>query len=255
MRLFITLSYFIIMLVSTSSSVADSKIVSFNSSDNILISADIYSPHQSSAPIVVLFHQAGSSRGEYNEIAPRLNTLGFNCLAVDLRSGEFSRGKDNQTAMRASNAGLSTSYSDARPDIISALEYTQKKYPDSKILAWGSSYSAALVLKVAGDHPELIDGVLAFSPGEYFSHQGKSKTWIRDSAKNINIPVFITSSKKETESWQEIFDVIPSNDKNSFIPVTEGRHGSRALWKKYNDSESYWRAIKQFLLSKNRVWS
>ena len=118
----------------------------------------------------------------------------------------------------------------------------------------GSSYSAALVLKVAGDIPELIDGVLAFSPGEYFSHQGKSKTWIRDSAKHINIPVFITSSRKETSNWQGIFDVIRSDDKNSFIPVTQGRHGSRALWKKYNDSESYWQAINQFLLSKKRLW-
>ena len=136
MRLFITLN-FILMLMPTFALAADSEIVNFASADNILISADVYSAHKSSAPVIVLLHQAGSSRGEYSDIAPRLNALGFNCLAVDLRSGEFSRGIDNETSMRASNAGLPTAYADALPDIISALEYTHKNYPDSKVLAWG----------------------------------------------------------------------------------------------------------------------
>jgi len=245
---------FILLLISTTAFSSESKIISFKSADNLLISADSYTPHKSTSPMIVLFHQAGSSRGEYNDIAPRLNKLGFNCIAVDLRSGEFSRGKDNQTAIRASNAGLATAYADALPDIIAALNYTHKHYPESKVLAWGSSYSASLVLKVAGDHPQMMDGVLAFSPGEYFSHLGKSKTWIRDSARNIKIPAFISSSKKEADSWKLIYEVIPSKEKKGFIPTTEGRHGSRALWKKYNDSEKYWHAISEFLLSQNRVW-
>ncbi len=227
---------------------ADSQTITFASLDGIVISADLYTPHQSKeTPLILLFHQAGSSRGEYIDIAPRLNNLGFNCIAVDLRSGDYSRGIDNQTALRASNAGLPTRYSDALPDIISAIHYARKKFPDSPIIIWGSSYSAALVLKVAGDHPQLVDAVLAFSPGEYFSHLGKSKTWIQDSARNIQIPVFIASAKDEADSWQTIYQAIPSKKKTGFLPGTAGRHGSRALWKKYNDSEAYWQAVTAFL--------
>jgi len=243
-------SLILVLLQFATNSFASSitETISFKSADDLLITADKYFPNTSATtPVIVLFHQAGSSRGEYNEIAPRLNKLGFNCLAIDLRSGEYSRGKDNETAIRAGKAGLASSYADALPDVIAALRYARKQYPGRKIIAWGSSYSASLVLKVAGDHPQLIDGVLAFSPGEYFSHVGKSKTWIRDSARNINVPVFITSSKTETDSWASIYSVIDEAHRQRFIPETAGKHGSKALWKKYSDNPAYWDAVTAFL--------
>jgi len=246
------ISFILLLLVNVSLASDTNKTntgsISFKSTDGLLITADRYTPHEKiSTPLIVLFHQAGSSRGEYSEIAPRLNKLGFNCIAVDLRSGEYSRGKDNETAIRAGDAGLPTSYADALPDIIAALNYADTHYSHSKIIAWGSSYSAALALKVAGDHPELVDAVISFSPGEYFSHVGKSKTWIRDSAKNIKAATFITSSKNEVGSWAAIYDVINTSSKQSFIPKTAGKHGSKALWKKYAGSQDYWDAVTEFL--------
>ena len=236
------------LLTATVSPASENKSISFKSTDGLLITADSYiTSATDTVPLILLFHQAGSSRGEYNEIAPRLNKLGFNCIAVDLRSGEYSRGKDNGTAIRAGKKNLPTAYADALPDIIAALKYARQQYSQSKVIAWGSSYSAALVLKVAGDHPELADGVLAFSPGEYFSHHGKSKTWIRDSARNIKVPVFITSSKNETGDWAPIYEVIPAKNRQSFIPETAGKHGSKALWEKYTDSQAYWEAVTTFL--------
>ena len=238
----------VLILAATNCLASDVHSINFKSADNLLITADIYSPHTSNTtPLIVLFHQAGSSRGEYNEIAPRLNKLGFNCIAVDLRSGEYSRGKDNETAIRAGKAGLATSYADALPDVIAALDYANKQYSHSKIIAWGSSYSAALVLKAAGDFPELVDGVMAFSPGEYFSHLGKSKTWIRDSAQKIKAPVFITSSKNEAGDWAPIYAVINAANRQSFVPETAGKHGSKALWERYADSPAYWDAVTEFL--------
>ncbi len=242
------LAVFITLFMATTVLASETPSISFKSADDLLITADAYIPHAANAaPLIMLFHQAGSSRGEYSEIAPELNKLGFNCIAVDQRSGEYSRGKDNETAIRAGNAGLATRYVDALPDIIAALRYANKKYSNSKIIAWGSSYSASLVLKVAGDYPELVDGVIAFSPGEYFSHQGKSKTWIRDSAQKIKDPVFITSSKAEASDWVPIFDVIKAEGKTGFIPETAGKHGSKVLWKKYQDSKQYWKAVSDFL--------
>lgn len=243
-----TLLIALLPLTTTVCTASENKSISFNAADGLLVSADSYIAHtDSSAPLILLFHQAGSSRGEYLEIAPRLNKLGFNCIAVDLRSGEYARGKDNETAIRASKKNLPTAYVDALPDITAALQYARAHYSQSRLIAWGSSYSAALVLKVAGDQPQLVDAVVAFSPGEYFAHQGKSKTWIRESARNIKAPTFITSSKKEANDWAPIYDVIDTTLRHRFIPVTAGHHGSKALWKKYADSPAYWDAITEFL--------
>ena len=87
--------------------------ISFKSKDGVEIAADLYMTHPDTVPFIVLFHQAGSSRGEYLDIAPQLNQLGFNCLAVDLRSGKESNGIVNLTNEHARSAMKETSYLDA----------------------------------------------------------------------------------------------------------------------------------------------
>ena len=60
--------------------------VSFAASDKLVIKADLYeAKNAKTAPVLLLFHQAGSNAAEYNTIAPRLAKNGFNCLAPDLR--------------------------------------------------------------------------------------------------------------------------------------------------------------------------
>ena len=238
----------VLLLVSFASMASGSETVTFPSEDGLLMTADIHAPYKNGeAPVIVLFHQAGSSRGEYTDIAPWLNTLGYNCMAVDQRSGETAWGIDNETALRAEEENKPAGYISALPDIKAALAYARQHYGKDGVIAWGSSYSAALVLQVAGDSPGLADAVLAFSPGEYFKRAGKSVTWVQDAARHITVPVFITSSRNEADSWAAIFEGIESDQKASFIPATEGRHGSRALWKKYPDSGAYRSAVQGFL--------
>ncbi|MGI9261835.1 MAG: hypothetical protein ACR2QR_07355, partial [Woeseiaceae bacterium] len=55
--------------------------------DGLKVTADVYRAIDTpDATWIVLAHQAGSSRGEYRTIAPRLNKLGFNAIAIDQRS-------------------------------------------------------------------------------------------------------------------------------------------------------------------------
>ena len=242
------LIFLAILLISTSSLYSSTDTISFNSEDGVVISADTYIIDlEPTTPVIVLFHQAGWSRGEYIDIAPKLNAQGFNCVAIDLRSGGKINSTENLTAKHARKSNLQTRYIDALPDISSALRFIGSQFPKNKVIAWGSSYSAALVLQVAGENPDLVDGVLAFAPGEYFGKQGKSKTWIKESAAKINVPVFITSAKNEKNNWSAIFDAIPSKQKTSFIPESKGNHGSRALWEQFEDSDVYWTAVKSFL--------
>jgi len=223
--------------------------INFESGDGLELTADLYMPNDKSAPLIILFHQARWSRGEYQEIAPKLNMLGFNCLAVDLRSGGEVNGVKNESFISAQKAMKPTKYVDAYADIEAAVAYASEYYSPKKLIIWGSSYSSALVLKYAGDNADKVDAVLSFSPGEYFSSQGKTKTWITESASKITQPVFITSARGEKSSWSSIFAAIPSEQKVSFSPKTSGNHGSRALWNKFGDSVYYWSAVENFLES------
>lgn len=221
------------------------KTITFDSKDGVKITADVYMAHPRTAPFIILFHQARSSRGEYREIAPKLNELGFNAMAIDQRSGYGMAGVENETVKRVEIRDNYPTYLDALPDMEAGTAYAKKLYAKGKIILWGSSYSASLVLKMAGDNPAIADGVLAFSPGEYFIWV--SNSLITETAKNITVPVFITSGKNEKDRWNSIYEAIPSTKKIYFLPQAQGTHGSRALWKSTSGNEEYWQAVKQFL--------
>ncbi len=218
------------------------KTIKYPSKDGLQITADLYEGANNET-FILLFHQAGWSRGEYKEIAPKLNTLGFTCLAVDQRSGGEVNNITNLTNKKAKETGKETAFIDAFQDIEATVSYIQNTYKPKKIIIWGSSYSSSLVLKYAGDYPDNVAAVLSFSPGEYF---GKDN-FIKNSASKIKVPVFITSAKSEKGNWITIYDVIPTTTKVSYLPKTKGNHGSRALWNKFNDNEGYWLAVKKFL--------
>lgn len=218
--------------------------ITFPSSDGLEITADRYLiDDNSQRPCIVLFHQSRWSRGEYRETAPRLNKLGFNCLAIDQRSGNTINGVVNETAQRAADAGLGTEWLDAIPDMKSAIAWARAHHPQAPVIGWGSSYSSSLIIKLAGEQDGLVDGILSFSPGEYFS----PSNLIRTAAPGVKVPVFVTSARSEQGRWREIFNAIQSPDKVSFVPGSAGNHGSRSLWSQFADSDSYWTAVEEFL--------
>jgi len=218
--------------------------IRFAAGDGVTVTADLYAPHPASAPMIVLFHQAGYSRGEYREIAPKLTALGFNALAVDARSGQEVHGVGNDTAADACGHGKPTNYVDAVADLRAAVGEARKR-TTGKLVVWGSSYSSALVLAIGADLG--ADAILSFSPGEYFADQGKPKTWVADNAKRIAVPVFITSAKSEHDDWAPIAAAIDPAKLTTFLPETAGHHGSSALWASQPDNAAYWTAVTAFL--------
>ena len=77
--------------------------IEYSAKDGLEITADLYEAPESDT-FILLFHQAGWSRGEYKETAPKLNTLGYSCLAVDQRSGDEVNAVKNKTHIRAKKA-------------------------------------------------------------------------------------------------------------------------------------------------------
>ena len=214
--------------------------VKFQSKDSITITADCYKANESN-PYILLFHQAGSSRGEYRDIAGKLTNLGYNCLAVDLRSGNEMNFVANETADNAKKRNLPTGYLDAEKDMNAAIDYAFEK-SGQEVILFGSSYSASLSLKIANETAK-VKAVVAFSPGEYFNSDLK----IKDQLHDFNKPVFIASTKKEAEYMDELTTYIGSKYKTLFKPNNgNGVHGARALWESNSSSEEYWLALLVF---------
>ena len=105
-----SLKFFLLLLITTLIFPAQKDTITFKSKDGVVITADLYMAHNKTAPFILLFHQAGWSRGEYLEIAPRLNEMGFNCMAVDLRSGNEINNVKNMTKVSAEKMQKGTSY-------------------------------------------------------------------------------------------------------------------------------------------------
>lgn len=211
--------------------------------DGVAIRGDLYAlegDDSKSAPVILLFHQAGSNRGEYAEIAPRLNELGFHALAIDQRSGGDRWGFENETVGKL---GEPTKYLAALPDLEAALKWKAEAGYGGKTLVWGSSYSAALVFLLAAEH-DAIDGVLSFSPGEYL---GTRTDEVRKAAKSVTQPVLVLAPADERDRAKPVVDVIPGEDKQLVVP-DEAVHGSSMLVPGRNaGAEKIWPVVETFL--------
>ncbi|MHA7059626.1 dienelactone hydrolase family protein [Aquimarina sp. M1] len=218
------------------------KQVTLTSADGLSVHANLYHIEKHK-PVILLCHQAGYNRLEYADIAPKLNEMGYNCLAVDLRSGGNFAEKTNITAERAKNDGLKNQMVDSQQDIKAAIAFLTKEY-NQKVIVWGSSYSSSLALLEAVSNNN-INAVIAFSPGNYFGEDALSLSTV---FKKTNTPFLVTSSKKEAPSLTSLIGAIKLNKKQSqFIPQSEGFHGSKAVWTGQKGAVEYWEAIITFL--------
>lgn len=191
-------------------------------------------------PIVLLFHQAGSNTAEYDPIVPRLARRGFDTLAVDSRSGGRMFNRNNRTVIAL---GRAEPFDAAYADLEAALAWAGRRgYPGA--VAWGSSYTAALVLRLAAEN-ESVRAVLSFSPGE---HLGAGER-VRGYATRVTVPLFVASAPgTEVREAARIIDGTDASLVTQYAART-GVHGSSALRADRNPSSylEYWDAVEAFL--------
>lgn len=232
---------FIVLTFFLSISLFAQEKISFKSADNLDITADLYVSNDTNQ-YILFFHQANYSRGEYKDIAKKISKLGYNCLAVDLRSGYEANYITNETAKLAASKGLSQNYIDSKQDIESAIDYIVSK-TNKQVILFGSSYSASLSLLIAKDNPK-VKAVVGFSPGEFF----QPSVDLKQALYGFNKPVFIASSQREYPYVYELDSSIISKRKTFFKPQNgPGEHGAKALWKTSDTNREYWLALMIFL--------
>lgn len=231
------------LLLATTALAGGPESVWLTAEDGVKIRGDLYpldGDEKKVAPLILLFHQAGSNRGEYSEIAPRLNALGFNALAIDQRSGGTRWGYDNETVKKL---GDSADYLDALPDLEAALAWAATSGYEGTTIAWGSSYSSSLVLLLAAEH-ETIDAVLSFSPGEYLGKRGDE---VRRAARKVRQPVLSLTPEDERKRASLVIDAVPGDDAVLIIPE-QAVHGSSMLVPSRNPgADAIWPEVEKFL--------
>jgi len=193
--------------------------VTLRARDGVSIAGLVY-PAAHAKAIVLLFHQANSSKAEYATIAPRLAAAGFSALAIDQRSGGSLYGP-NETAARLSSPAT---YEQARADLEAALDWAHpQRLP---VVLWGSSYSAALVFEVAAARAGEVSAVVAFSPGEYLADSGA----VARAAAGVRVPIYVSSAPEadEVRAARAILAASPARVKTQYVPRF-GVHGASTL--------------------------
>ena len=245
----LTIGLVVVLALACRQSAFAQTAVTFKTVDGVTVYGTYYGDVSTSLPLILLFHQAGSNSAEYTPIAPRLVKDGFDCLAIDQRAGGSMFDATNRTATGITTQP--TSFLDALKDLDATLAWAKANHPKSKIVVWGSSYSAALVFLLAAHHPGQISALLSFSPGEYLA----TPSMVGDAAAKVTIPVYITCSMDKTEqrNARHIFTAVASTDKTMFIPTTGGVHGSSTLRtdRDPTGSAENWKAVETFLAKVN----
>ncbi|MEZ5989489.1 MAG: hypothetical protein R3F30_10255 [Planctomycetota bacterium] len=221
--------------------------------DGLPLTADFYPGRSKDAPILLLFHQAGASRGEYRRTAPLFQKRGYTCLALDARAGDgIGWGVANVTRAHATERKQPVGYEDARQDLERCLPWVREIGLTGPIVLVGSSYSASLVLLMATPESDgkRVAGVVAFSPGEYLKPKGK----VLEAVKRVEVPVFMTCSRNEVLDTAGPMARNLKHAKSQFFLPKVGEHGSRFLWlvdakdaDSAEDARELWKRLWAFL--------
>ncbi|MEN8375601.1 MAG: alpha/beta fold hydrolase [Gemmatimonadota bacterium] len=229
-------------------SVAGVPEIVFPAADGAMIYADIHRSGRARAPLLLMLHQGGASaRGEYGPILPRLLEAGYDALAVDLRRGGDRFGGSNRTV--AALGHNDTPYCDVYPDVTAAFARALELADGAPVVAWGSSYSGTLALRLAADHPDRVAAVLAFSPA---SGGPLADCPANEQAERLAGPALVVRPVQEAAipSVQEQLEIFAAAGHQTYV-TDPGTHGSSTLVPERieggGDVERAWALVLEFL--------
>jgi pimeloyl-ACP methyl ester carboxylesterase len=217
----------------------------YETADGITVFGDLYGDDKE-APLILLFHQAGgNARAEYGVIIPVLLEQGYAILAIDQRNGGSRLGGINRTVENLD--GKQYGYCEAYPDLVGALEFADAEGYVGKRAVWGSSYSAALVIKLGAEYEDRITAVLAFSPA---SGDRLADCLPESYSKELELPALMLrpASEMERESVREQFETFEEQGHQVYV-AKNGVHGSSMLNEERvgADVEDNWAVVNAFL--------
>lgn len=228
------------------------KEITLTTADSVAVHGVVYEADKA-APTILLFHQGGANvQAEYESIIPKLRAKGYNIIAIDQRLGGQLFGQYNRTVAAIGFTDFSSNgwgYCDAYPDLEASLQYAKAQGFTGPLVAWGSSYSAALVFQLAAKHPGKLAGVLAFSPA---SGAPLADCQCEQYFAELDVPAFIFRPGSEMEypsAQEQLAKAKDAGLKTHVAP--QGVHGSSMLVASRTgdeaDSQATWAQVEAFL--------
>ena len=221
---------------------AQTSTITFPSTDSLALTADVYM-EADTLPFLVMIHEQGSSRGEFEKIAPRFQKMHFNCIAVDIRNGGNANFISNETSRRCRNSGCDQSPESVQGDIKAAVSKAHELSGEKNVILLGSGANGSLCLKVGKEHPD-VAAVIALSPGEFF----RPAMLMEDTLAGMQKPVFVTSTQQEYPYIEQMLSGIEDPYKTIYKPQEhEGERGTGALEPETPSNSEYWLALILFI--------
>ncbi len=240
LRLISIVSFFIMSLTILGFTYTQKEIVTFQSADSLTLTADHYFLSDT-LPYLILIHEQGSSRGEFETLAERFQKMDYNCLAVDIRNGGNANFISNETVRRFRQGDYSLGREDIEGDIRASVNYAFS-ISNQKVVLLGSGATGSLCLKITKEMDEVL-GAIALSPGEFY----RPSLIIEDTISGIQKPLFITATEPEFPYLEQMLSGVDDIYKTIFkSELSDGIRGTNALTAKNPSNGEYWLALLLF---------
>lgn len=199
-----------------------SKPVKLKTSDGVEISGDFWTTSDvKNAPAVILLHMMPSTKDSWKDFAKKLNSEGFQCLAIDLRGhGESTDGPDGFRDF------TDKQHQQSIRDVEAAAEFfVSKGISMDKIFLAGASIGANLALQYQSEHPEIKASIL-LSPGLNY-RSIETEPAVKKLQKNQSL--FLSAGGENddysTETVQKLFEIAKVDNKELKVLQKAG-HGT-----------------------------
>jgi pimeloyl-ACP methyl ester carboxylesterase len=164
-----------------------------------MVSGWYYQSPKGEAPVLIYFHGNGENLEtlRQSDLYGKLIELHATFLAVDYPGYGRSRGTSSESAINETASA--------------AIQWMRKRNPRSRLITFGWSLGAAVALRSASHHPDLVDGVIAASAWSSLPDVAENHfpRWLvrmllresydsRDAASRIRCPVLILHGAEDT---------------------------------------------------------
>lgn len=187
--------------------------ISFVTSDGIKIAATLYKAENPSKTGIILLHMRAKSRADWEDFALKLNSAGFDALAIDFRGHGDSGGTRVDQFSNQDYQNLSL-------DVAAAYKYLKSKEPSTNIALIGASIGANVALNYAVQNTNTV-AVVLLSPGLDYKGLKTDET-----SKQTSKPVFLATSSDDPQSYDGL-ETWKANIKNlELVTYTDAGHGT-----------------------------
>jgi pimeloyl-ACP methyl ester carboxylesterase len=191
--------------------------VTFATPDGVTISATLRIGERGTTPII-LVHQLGSTRAEWEPLVVKLAAQGWTSLAIDLRGhGESTAGTGPSPRTYAYSSFREADWRDTQRDVRAALDFLagREEIAAQSAVLIGSSIGGTACLAAAADDPRAVR-VAVLSPGR--AYRGFDAIIPASKLGERELLILRAQDEAMTQETGEVLDRIASHSTLRLVP-------------------------------------